>query len=152
MNIRRLPVSFAALVGLLLASLHAAETKPAPPAAKKPVVNEYQGIKVEDDYQWLENDNDAAVQAWSKAENERTRAYLDRLPAHAELEKQLTEWYAKISPSYSSIAARPGVLFAMKFQPPKQQPMLVRLFCPGPRFRKDAGGSQSDRQQRHNRD
>jgi prolyl oligopeptidase len=127
MNIRRLPVSFVALVGLLLANLHAAETKPAPPAAKKPVVNEYQGIKVEDDYQWLENDNDPAVQAWSKAENERTRAYLDRLSARAELEKQLTEWYAKTSPSYSSITARPGVLFAMKFQPPKQQPMLVRL-------------------------
>lgn len=127
MNIRRLPVSFVALVGLLLANLHAVETKPAPPAAKKPVVNEYQGIKVEDDYQWLENDNDPAVQAWSKAENERTRAYLDRLSARAELEKQLTEWYAKTSPSYSSITARPGVLFAMKFQPPKQQPMLVRL-------------------------
>ncbi len=127
MNIRRLPVSFVALMGLLLANLHAAETKSAPPAAKNPVVNEYQGIKVEDDYQWLENDNDPAVQAWSKAENERTRAYLDRLPAHAELEKQLTEWYAKTSPNYFDLFTRPGVLFAIKFQPPKQQPMLVRL-------------------------
>src|SRR5262249_59101944 len=83
--------------------------------------------KVEDNYQWLENDNDPAVQTWSKAENERTRAYLDHLPARAELEKQLTDWYAKTSPNYSGITARPGVLFAIKFQPPKQQPMLVRL-------------------------
>jgi prolyl oligopeptidase len=43
------------------------------------------------------------------------------------LEKKLTEWYAKTSPSYSGLVSRPGILFAMKFQPPKQQPMLVTL-------------------------
>ena len=43
------------------------------------------------------------------------------------LEKQLTEWFAKTSPSYSGLVSRPGILFAMKFQPPKQQPMLVTL-------------------------
>jgi prolyl oligopeptidase len=42
----------------------------------------------------------------------------------------LTEWYAKTSPSYSSLVARPGVLFALKFQPPKQQLMLVTLASP----------------------
>jgi prolyl oligopeptidase len=122
----RLVLTFA-LAGLLLANLPAAETKPLPPAEKKPVVTEYQGTKVADDYQWLENDQDPAVQAWSNAENQRTRDYLDHLPFHAQLEKQLQDWYAKTSPSYSAIVARPGVLFALKFQPPKQQPMLVRL-------------------------
>ena len=57
----------------------------------------------------------------------RTRAYLDKLPDRAAIEKQLTDWYAKTSPSYSGIVSRPGILFAMKFQPPKQQPMLVTL-------------------------
>src|SRR5205823_13013003 len=33
----------------------------------------------------------------------------------------------KTSPSYSSLVSRPGILFAMKFQPPKQQPILVTL-------------------------
>src|SRR5438105_14662385 len=102
-----------------------ADRSPATP--KKPVVNEYQGVKVEDDYQWLEKDDDPAVKAWSDAQNRRARAYLDKLPDRGAIEKRLTDWYAKTSPSYSSIISRPEKLFALKFQPPKQQPMLVRL-------------------------
>src|ERR1051325_539038 len=94
---------------------------------KKPVADEYQGVKVEDDYQWIEKDDDPAVKAWSDAQNQKTRAYIDKLPDRAALEKQLTEWYAKTSPSYSGLVSRPGILFALKFQPPKQQPMLVTL-------------------------
>jgi prolyl oligopeptidase len=112
-------------ISMLAANLMAADT-PAT-AAKKPVTNEYQGVKVQDDYQWLENDNDPAVKAWSDGQNQKTRAYLDKLPDRAPLEKQLTEWYAKTSPSYSGLISRPGALFALKFQPPKQQQMLVSL-------------------------
>src|ERR1044072_1307397 len=72
-----------------------------PPAPKKPVTNEYHGVKVEDDYQWLENDNDPEVKAWSDAQNRKARAYLDKLPDRPKIETQLTEWYAKTSPSYS---------------------------------------------------
>src|SRR5262245_8307495 len=99
----------------------------APDTPKKPVTTEYQGVKVEDPYQWLEADDDSQVKAWSGAQNQQTRKYLDGLPDQPAIEKQLQEWYAKTSPSYSSLVARPGVLFAMKFQPPKQQPLLVTL-------------------------
>ena len=102
-------------------------TEMASQTAKKPVSNEYQGTTVEDPYQWLEKDDDPEVKAWSAAQNQQTRDYLDKLPDRAAIEKQLTEWYAKTSPSYSSLISRPGILFAMKFQPPKQQPMLVTL-------------------------
>jgi prolyl oligopeptidase len=101
--------------------------EPAPATPKKPVFNEYQGVKVEDDYQWLEKNNDPAVKAWSAEQNKHARAYLDQLPDRAAIEKRLTELFAKTSPSYFSIIARPGHLFALKFQPPKQQPMLVSL-------------------------
>ncbi|HST31649.1 MAG TPA: prolyl oligopeptidase family serine peptidase [Chthoniobacterales bacterium] len=94
---------------------------------KKPVTDEYQGVKVQDDYQWLEKDDDPEVKSWSDAQNQKTRAYIDKLPDRAAIEKQLTDWYAKTSPSYSGLVSRPGILFAMKFQPPKQQPMLVTL-------------------------
>jgi prolyl oligopeptidase len=94
---------------------------------KKPVTTEYHGVTVEDPYQWLEADDDLQVKAWSDAENQQTRKYLDTLPNRAAIEKQLQEWYAKTSPSYSSLVSRPGILFAMKFQPPKQQPLLVTL-------------------------
>jgi prolyl oligopeptidase len=98
-----------------------------PQTPKKPVTDEYQGVKVQDDYQWLEKDDDPAVKSWSDAQNQKTRAYIDKLPDRAAIEKQLADWYAKTSPSYSGIVSRPGILFALKFQPPKQQPMLVTL-------------------------
>jgi prolyl oligopeptidase len=110
---------------LALINLTAAE--PAAQTPKKPVSDEYQNITVNDPYQWLEKDDDSEVKAWSAAQNQRTRDYLDKLPERAAIEKQLTEWYAKTSPSYSSLVSRLGILFAMKFQPPKQQPMLVTL-------------------------
>src|SRR5437879_5118588 len=100
---------------------------PGTSAPKKPASNEYHGVTVQDDYQWLENDNDSQVKAWSDAQNQRTRQYLDKLPDRATIEKQLTDWFAKTSPSYSGLVSRPGILFAMKFQPPKQQQMLVTL-------------------------
>jgi prolyl oligopeptidase len=99
----------------------------APEAPKKPVLAKYHGVTVEDPYQWLEKDDETDVKAWSDAQNQRTRQYLDQLPDRAAIEKQLTEWYAKTSPSYSSLVSRPGLLFLMKFQPPKQQPLLVTL-------------------------
>jgi prolyl oligopeptidase len=102
-------------------------TEPINQTPKKPVTDEYQGVKVQDDYQWLEKDDDPAVKAWSDAQNQRTRKYLDKLPDRAAIEKQLTDWYAKTSASYSGIVSRPGILFAFKFQPPKQQQMLVTL-------------------------
>src|SRR6516165_8961728 len=99
----------------------------APDTPKKPVSTEYHGVRVEDPYQWLETDDDSQVKAWSDAQNQQTRKYLDSLPDRAAIEKQLQEWYAKTSPNYFSLVSRPGILFAMKFQPPKQQPLLVTL-------------------------
>jgi prolyl oligopeptidase len=115
----------AAASALALGDLTLAERAPETP--KKPVSTEYHGITVEDPYQWLEEDNNSQVKAWSDAQNQRTRQYLDKLPDRVAIVKQLTEWYAKTSPSYSSLVSRPGILFAMKFQPPKQQPLLVTL-------------------------
>src|SRR6266568_8709361 len=111
----------------VLALGHLAAAQPAPETPRKPVSTQYHDVTVEDPYQWLENDNDPQVKSWSDAQNQRTRQYLDKLPDRAAIEKQLTEWYAKTSPSYSSLVSRPGILFARKFQPPKQQQMLVTL-------------------------
>src|SRR5438309_5552475 len=111
----------------IVALLNLSGAEPLPQTPKKPVTDEYQSVKVEDNYQWLEQDDDPAVKAWSDAQSRRTREYLDKLPDRAAIEKQLTDWYAKTSPSYSGIVSRPGILFARKFQPPKQQQMLVTL-------------------------
>jgi len=125
MKTNRFLFVFGAVVVTTALDLPAAQ--PAPETPKKPVSNTYQGVTVEDPYQWLEEDNGTDVKAWSNAQNQLTRQYLDQLPDRATIEKQLTDWYAKTSPNYFSLVTRPGLLFAMKFQPPKQQPLLVTL-------------------------
>src|SRR5437867_5635602 len=125
MRVNRFLFLLGALAGL--APIEFAAVTPDPQTPKKPVSTKYQGVTVDDPYQWLEEDNDPQVKAWSDAQNQRTRQNLDKLPDRAAIEKQLTEWYAKTSPSYSSLVSEPGILFAMKFQPPKQQQLLVTL-------------------------
>src|SRR5438067_849392 len=116
-----------AITAAALALSDATLAESAPDTPKKPVATEYHGVAVEDPYQWLEGDDDSQVKAWSDAQNQQTRKNLDSFPDRAAIEKQLQEWYAKTSPSYFSLVSRPGILFAMKFQPPKQQPLLVTL-------------------------
>jgi len=116
---------FVAAAALSLSNVGLAES--AADSPKKPVATDYHGLTVEDPYQWLENDDDSEVKTWSEAQNQRTRKYLDSLPDRAAIEKRLGDWYAKTSPNYFSVVSRPEILFAMKFQPPKQQPMLVTL-------------------------
>jgi prolyl oligopeptidase len=98
-----------------------------PPSPRTPVIDDYHGVKVVDDYRWLENANDPAVKAWSEAQSRYSRAWLDALPDRAGIEAKLTEWYTKDTPGYGYEISRPGLLFALKFQPPKQQPMIVTL-------------------------
>jgi prolyl oligopeptidase len=98
-----------------------------PPTERKPISDEYHGVKVTDEYRWLEESGSPAVKAWTEAQNQYTRTFLDALPDHASIEAKLTALYAKDTPSHSGIVARPGRLFALKFQPPKQQRLLVTL-------------------------
>ena len=60
----------------------------APDTPKKPVTAQYHGVTVEDPYQWLEADEDSQVKAWSDAQNQHTRGYLDSFPNRAAIEKQ----------------------------------------------------------------
>ena len=98
-----------------------------PPSEKIPVTDEYHGEKITDEYRWLEDGDSPAVKAWTDAQNKHTRAFLDALPERAGIEARLTALYAKDTPSHSGIVARPGRIFALKFQPPKQQRLLVTL-------------------------
>jgi prolyl oligopeptidase len=98
-----------------------------PPSERKPVTDEYHGVEVGEDYRWLEDGASSAVKAWTEAQNNYTRGCLSGLPDRTEIETKLTALFAKDTPSHSGIVARPGRLFALKFQPPKQQGLLVSL-------------------------
>jgi prolyl oligopeptidase len=101
---------------------------PPPPATPtRAVADEYQGVKITDDYRWLENWDDPEVKQWSAAQNARSRDYLDHLPARPAIRQMLKEAFNASSAEYYYLQFRGGTLFAMKYQPPQQQPMLVAL-------------------------
>src|SRR5208282_2961815 len=68
-----------------------------------------------------------AVRDWTRRQNEPTRAWFDRLEFHDGLEQELSELIADESASYGLADCRGGVIFATRFKPPAQQPVLVRL-------------------------
>src|SRR5207237_322050 len=107
------------------AALAAAIPPPQTPAGT--TVDIIQGAQVADPYRWLENASDPKVQAWSDAQNARTRAYLDALPSEETTKAQLTKLITATSPSYSELMARGNAVFAIYSDPAKQQPMLVTL-------------------------
>lgn len=98
-----------------------------PPTEKKPVTDEYHGVQVVDDYRWLEEGDSPVVQAWTAAQNQHSRTWLEARRDRVAVESQLKALYAKDAPSYGGLIARPRVLFALKFQPPRQQRLLVTL-------------------------
>jgi prolyl oligopeptidase len=101
-----------------------------PPTPKRPVVDRYHGVEVVDDYRWLEDAADPEVRAWSDAQNARARAVLDHLPSVEALRLQVTALMKTQTVSYRGVRARGGTLFAMKHQPPRQQPFLVAMPAP----------------------
>src|SRR5262245_7222655 len=101
-----------------------------PETPKKPVTDTYHGVKVIDDYRWLEDWNDPAVQKWSDAENVFARAFLDHLPHVAEIRARVTEIMSARIVSYGALEYRQGKYFAIKREPPKQQPFLIVLASP----------------------
>ena len=110
---------------MLTTLLLLAAVPPVPATPKKPVVDEYFGAKVTDDYRWLEASGDEAVQAWSDAQNAHARGVLDALPGRALVEKRVTELLSYEAPAWFGVIDRKGTLFAMKRQPPKAQPLIV---------------------------
>lgn len=124
----------AVAVALALLVVFRGEAQTAPPAgAKAPatekrlVVDEYHGVKVNDDYRWLENWSDPTVRSWSAAQNAYARTVLDALPAAPEIRARLETLESADSVEYSSLVLRGNRLFALKHQPPKQQPLVVSL-------------------------
>jgi prolyl oligopeptidase len=109
------------VTALILVAL--AATPPSTPG--RPVVDIYHGMSVTDSYRWLERWDDPAVRAWTDAQNEYTRAQLDALPFVPALRARVQAVGADTHPHWSDVQYRHGRLFAIKRQPPREQPMLV---------------------------
>jgi prolyl oligopeptidase len=114
------------LAVLISARFSCAQSSP-PVAPKHPVVDYYHGVAVTDDYRWLEDWSNPQTRAWSDAENAYARRYLDALPGRDRIKEQIRDLISKPSASFRTLRRRSGTLFAIRFQPPKQQPFLVTL-------------------------
>ncbi|MBV9189704.1 MAG: S9 family peptidase [Betaproteobacteria bacterium] len=108
-----------------------------PEAPKKPVTDTYFDTKVVEDYRWLENGKDPAVRDWSLKQLAVTRGYLDALPQRPILKQRLSELLNTSPVRYFDFKHTRGGFFALKRQPPKNQPMLVVM--------KSAGDTASER-------
>ncbi|MFH1231520.1 MAG: prolyl oligopeptidase family serine peptidase [Planctomycetota bacterium] len=62
-----------------------------PITAKTNVVDELHGIKVVDNYRWLEDDKNPKVQEWVALQEKITRSYLDKLPQRQWLIKRFNK-------------------------------------------------------------
>jgi prolyl oligopeptidase len=99
---------------------------PEPPATRRqPVTDVYHGVAVADDYRWLEDSHSPEVQAWSAAQNQYARGILDALPGVARIRQQVTQIMQTPTTSFWGVTPAGGRFFAMKHQPPHQQPWLV---------------------------
>jgi prolyl oligopeptidase len=115
---------------LLLALGLAAVGCPAPDRIEtpvRPVTDIHHGVEVTEDYRWLEDASAAEVVAWRDAQSARTRAHLGSLPYLEEIRARVTELMTSTSVSYRKISRRGATLFALKKQPPREQPFLVML-------------------------
>ncbi len=62
-----------------------------PKTAKKPIVDDYFGTKITDNYRWLEDDKSTETENWVKAENDVTFNYLSKIPYREQLKDRLSE-------------------------------------------------------------
>lgn len=117
------------LLHLLIVLLFAATIAGAdmPPTPKRPVIDSYFGIEVADDYRWLENGDDPEVHRWSEEQSAHTRQVLEALPDRAKFAKRLEDLNLGASPDYLGMSYEGGRLFALKQQPPRNQPLLITL-------------------------
>jgi len=114
-----------ALAFMLSTSIRA-DSLPYPETPKNPVSETYHGVTVVDPYRWLENDAAAEVNQWTAAQNALTRRYLDAIPQRAAIARRVAE-LLRTEPAQRYDFQYRKQLFAMKRQPPRNQPSLVAL-------------------------
>ena len=73
-----------------------------PKTRKVDTVHTYFGVKINDPYNWLEDDKSDSTAAWVDAQNKVTNAYLEKIPFRDKIKNRLREiWnYEKMSAPY----------------------------------------------------
>ena len=93
-----------------LESQQGAPAKP-PVAPVRPVMDDYFGTKVVDDYRYMENLNDPEVQSWFKNQDAYTRATLAGIPGRDKLLARLTEFFMSAPARVTTVQRLPGDVY-----------------------------------------
>ncbi|UCF66469.1 MAG: S9 family peptidase, partial [Acidobacteriota bacterium] len=94
------------------------------------VTDTYHDVTVEDPYRWLEDGSDQRVRAWSDGQNNYARKILASLPGIDAVRARVSEILQARLPAYYALDARGGRLFAIRVQPPLEQPQLIVMSSP----------------------
>jgi prolyl oligopeptidase len=94
---------------------------------KIPVTSSYHEITVTEDYRWLEDAASDQTRSWTMAQDRRARSYLENLPSYGAVRRRAGEILRAESVTYGALRRAGSAYFALKDQPPRQQPFLVVL-------------------------
>jgi prolyl oligopeptidase len=120
---------------LFAAALYTADNKSKPTAPPKtpvdPIAETLHGVKIIDNYRWLEDAARPETQKWVAAENAYTRSLLDPLPGRDAIHKRLTELLSTGSVTPPALAGKH--YFYTRREGTQNQPVLyVRDSLTGP--------------------
>src|ERR1700761_8607335 len=93
---------------------------------KIPLTSTYHGVAVAEDYRWLEDAESDETCSWTRAQDQRTRGYLEDLPFRDEVHRRVAEVLMAEPVGYDALRHAGPAYFALKHQPPNQ-PFLVVL-------------------------
>ena len=118
------------LVSAIIGILTMAELNSIHPTPCRDVADTYHGVTVVDSYRWLEDSASEQVRRWSDAQNAHARTYLGGLPDLPAIRARVSEIMLAKTYGYGSLKYVGDRLFAVKRQPPKQQPFLLVMNWP----------------------
>ena len=95
-----------------------------PATLKQDVADDYHGVKVEDPYRWLEDDNSQETKDWVKAENAVTANYLATIPFRNKVKERLEQLWNY--PKYSSPFKKADYYYFFKNDGLQNQAIMYR--------------------------
>jgi len=96
-------------------------------APRIPRKDTYHGAEVTEEYRWLEDATSEETIAWTKAQQQRTRAYFAGIGWRDALRARVEQLLKAERTTYKRLLAGGGTFFALKVQTPRQRPFLVAL-------------------------
>ena len=113
---RRSFIPMAAL-GLMIAAGAPSRAADAPPATpREPVVDDYYGTKITDDYRWMEDRRAPRFEEWCRDQNHHARSVLDRIPGRDRLQARIAA-HTGGGVTVSAIRQAGGRIFDLKLEP-----------------------------------